>query len=55
MDNEDEYSNDVEGLTVATIELIMTIMTKESLYMLVKFAIFPVLNSLSHFMLFTKD
>ncbi|EGR32294.1 hypothetical protein IMG5_089160 [Ichthyophthirius multifiliis] len=55
LEEEDEYLNEIEGLTINCIELVSTLVTKDTLYMLIKLAVFPIINALSHFILLTKD
>ncbi len=55
LEEEDEYQNEIEGLTINCIELVSTLVTKETLYMLIKLAVFPIINALAHFILLTKD
>ena len=53
LDEDDENFNDIEGLTINCIELVATLVTKETLYMLIKLAVFPIINALAHFILLT--
>jgi len=55
LDEEDEVSSEIEGMTINAIELVSTVITKDSLYMLVKYAVYPIVNALSHFILLSKD
>ena len=55
LDEDDENFNDIEGLTINCIELVATLVTKETLYMLIKLAVFPIINALAHFILLTQD
>ncbi|KAL4481460.1 hypothetical protein ABPG74_007549 [Tetrahymena malaccensis] len=55
LEEEDECLNEIEGLTLNAIELLATLVIKEDLYMLVKHALFPIINALAHFILLSKQ
>lgn len=55
LEEEDEFVSEIEGLALNAIELVATVVTKDSLYILVKQAVFPIINALAHFLLLTKE
>jgi len=42
-------------MTLNTIELVSTVVTKDLLHLLVKQAVFPIINVLAHFILLTTE
>ena len=54
LNDEEEYDNHIEGLCAYAIELITILVTKPALYNLIKFGTFPLLNTLSTFLLATR-
>ena len=55
MEEEESLPNRVETLGLQVIELVSIIVTKDSLYMIIKYAVFPLINALAHYMLFTRE
>lgn len=54
LDEEEEFVSEIEELAVNAIELVATLVTKDALHMLIKQAVFPIVNALTHFILLTK-
>ncbi|CAD8134500.1 unnamed protein product [Paramecium pentaurelia] len=55
LNEDDDYDNHIEGLCAYSIELITILVTKPALYNLIKFGTFPLLNTLTTFLIATKD
>lgn len=55
LSEDDEYYNHIEGLCAYAIELISILVTKPALYNLIKFGTFPLLNTLSTFVIATRQ
>jgi hypothetical protein len=55
LNDDDEYDNHIEGLCAYAIELITILVTKPGLYNLIKFGTFPLLNTLSTFLVATHN
>jgi hypothetical protein len=51
IDEETEYSDEVEGLALQTVELISTLIVRPNLYAITKIGLFPLLNVISHFLM----
>ena len=54
INEDDEYDNHIEGLCAYSIELITILVSKPALYNLIKFGTFPLINTLSVFLMGTK-
>lgn len=50
-----EVFNVIEALAVQLIELMATLIEKPTLYVLIRFGLFPLINCLSHYMLLSKE
>jgi hypothetical protein len=50
-----DFTNDIEGLTLQLLELISTMIMKPTLYAIIKFGLFPLINSMCHLMLLSKE
>lgn len=54
-EDENDYFNEVEALSLQMIELVSTLIINPNLYMIIKFGIFPLVNTICHFLLMTKE
>lgn len=55
LDEDVDYQNDVEALALQMMELVSTMIIKPNLYIIIKFGLFPLINTICHFLLLTKQ
>lgn len=55
LNEEIDYQNEVESLALQMMELVSTMITKPNLYVIIKFGLFPLINTICHFLLLTKE
>jgi len=55
LEEEDECNDEIEGMTLNAIELVSTVVTKDSLHPLIKQSVYPIINVLAHFVLLTTE
>jgi len=55
LEEEFDYRNDVESLSLQMMELLSTLIIKPNLYVIIKFGLFPLINTICHFLLLTKE
>jgi hypothetical protein len=55
LDEDFDVFNNIEALAVQLIELMATLIQKPTLYVLIRFGLFPLINCLSHYMLLSKE
>lgn len=54
-EEDDDFQNEVEALALQMMELVSTLITKPNLYMIIKFGLFPLVNTICHFLLISKE
>lgn len=55
LDEDLEFNNEIEALSLQLIELISTIILKPNLYIIAKLGLFPILNTITHFLMLSKS
>lgn len=55
LDEDSDVFNNIEALAVQLVELMATLIQKPTLYILIRFGLFPLINCLSHYMFLSKE